>query len=210
MHRALQGSRCSQHALHIPCNQVNLQVHQACGLQTAQRGVFHRVRNQVDADVAACGGGCFGFASFGFFGLGFVDHAVYRQAHAVDSDGAFKGQKPRQPRRNLNLQLPAFAHLGKTRDRAHAVHMAANDVPTQAVVGAQGFFQVHRAGLGQPTRMGQRLGRHVYRELVAVKVDGGGRHASAVDGNAVAQGHVGQITGRAGNAEAFAMGRRAA
>ncbi len=71
------GGAAAQHALDIARNQVDFQVHLRARLQVAQRGVFHRVRDQVDADLAA---------------IGQVSDPVHGQAHAVDGDRALVGQ----------------------------------------------------------------------------------------------------------------------
>jgi hypothetical protein len=89
-----------------------------------------------------------------------VCNAVDREADAIDRDRALVGQVARQVGGRQHAQLPALAHLGEVGDPAYAVHMARNQVATQAVVGAQGFFQVDGPGSARPGLV-QRLGRDV-------------------------------------------------
>ena len=81
------------------------------------------------------------------------------------------------------------------RDLADAVHMARDDVPTQAVVRAQGFFEVDGPGLVEPRRARQRFGRDVDGEAAGGGIDLRGRHARTIERDAVAQAHVIQIAG---------------
>ena len=93
--------------------------------------MLHGVGDEVDAEFAA---------------IGRVLHAIDRQAHAVDGDGAFVGHEFRQLARRQHPQKPAFTHGRQLPHLSDAVHMAGDDVTAQPVLGAQGFFQVHRAG----------------------------------------------------------------
>ena len=103
----------------------------------------HGVGYQVDVDFAA---------------LGRVGNAVHGQAHAVDGDRAFIGQVLAQSGRCQHAQVPALAHLRKVGDRADTVHMAGDQMPAQPVVGAQGFFQIDRAGGVHTSGFVQRFG----------------------------------------------------
>lgn len=109
------------------------------------------------------------------------------QAYAVDGDGAFVGQVLGQSGGRHDAQQPALTDLLKAADMSHAIHMARDDVPTQSVVGAQGFFQIDGAGLVQAAGFVERLGRDVDGEVQAARGQGGDGHARAVEGDAVAQ-----------------------
>ena len=78
-------------------------------------------------------------------------------------------------------------------------------MPAQAVVGTQGFFQVDFAQAVQATGFVQRLGRDVNAKAVVLGLQVGDGHASAVDGDAVAQAHIGQIAIGHGQAQALAV-----
>jgi hypothetical protein len=80
-----------------------------------------------------------------------------------------------------------------------------DDVAAQAVVGAQGFFEVDGAGFGQAGGFGQRFGGDVDGEAVEGKVQRRGRHAGAVERDAVAQAHVIKVTRRRLDGEALAV-----
>ena len=99
----------AEHAFYIPRDGVDFEVDPAAGVQVAECGVLDCVRDQVDADVAA---------------IGLVVHLVDRKAHAIDGDGAFVGQVFGQTVWRQDAQLPAFAHLGKVADVAHAIDVA--------------------------------------------------------------------------------------
>ena len=146
---------------------------------------------QVDADLAA---------------LRLVLDAVDRQAGAVDGDGAFVGQVLGQGHRGQHAQLPAFTHLLKIRDLAHAIDMAGHDMAAQAVMGTQGFFKIDGTQRGQTGGFVERFGRHIDGELLLGQVQGGGGHTSAIERNAVAQAHIVQVMRRTGDGQALAMG----
>ena len=97
------------------------------------------------------------------------------------------------------------AALKPGEDAEQWTHMPGDDVAAQAVVGAQGFFQVDAALLVQAAGAGQRLGRDVNRELVAGNVQGGDGHASAIERDAVPQSDVVEVPGRRLQGEALAM-----
>ena len=105
------------------------------------------MRDQVDADGAA---------------RSLVLHAVDSQADTVHGDGAFVGQKFGHAGGRQNMQCPALADLRKVGHLANAVHMAGDEVATQAVLRAQRLFQVHgTAGAfaaGQPGGFVERFG----------------------------------------------------
>ena len=146
-----------QHALNVARHGVHFQVDTVACQQVAQRGVVHRVRDEVDAELAP------GRA---------VSHAVDRQAHAIDGDGPLVGQETAQLGGGQHTQLPAFAHAAKVADGAHTVHMARHDVPAQAVGRAQRFFQVDPAAfLGQPAGTRQRLGRYGNVKLIGCGIN---------------------------------------
>ena len=127
-----------EHALDIAGDQVDLEVDAAAGGEAAAASVFcDGVRDQVDADLAA---------------VGAVVDAVDREAHAVDRDRALVGEESRQRAGRRDAQLPAFADRREVGDRADAVDVAADDVAAEPVVGAQGLFEVDRAGLGRGRR----------------------------------------------------------
>ena len=124
MHASRLGG---EHALDVAGDQVDLQVDAAAGLEPAQRGVLHGVRNQVDADFGA---------------VLHVGDAVDREADAVDGDRALVGQVLAQRAGRQHAQFPAFADRREPGDGADAVDVARDDVAAQPVVGAQGLFQV--------------------------------------------------------------------
>ena len=146
-----------------------------------QRGVLHRVRNQVDADFAA---------------LRLVGHGIDRQAHAVHGDRALVRQVLGQLARRQDAQLKALAHRREVRHATHAVDVARDDVAAQPVVRAQGFFQIHRPHAIQPGGARQRFGRNIDGKAPGRRVDLRRCHAGAVERDAVAESHVLQIAGR--------------
>ena len=130
--------------------------------------------DQVDADFAA---------------VSAIEDAVDGQTDAIDGDGALVGQVFGQGVWCLNAQLPAFPYLGEVRDMSESIHVAGDQMAAQAVVGAQGFFQVDRAQTIQAGGLVQRLGRYIHGEMGCRTqgVHAGNGHARAVDGNAVTQ-----------------------
>ena len=61
-------------------------------LQVLQRRDLHRVRDQINTDLASA--------------PGIVLHAVYRQAYAVNGNRPFVCQVFRQVRGHINAQVP--------------------------------------------------------------------------------------------------------
>lgn len=137
---------------------------------------------------------------------GQIRHAVHRQAHTIDRDGAFVGKVLGQTRGRHHPQLPAFTYLGKVADAADAIHMTGHDVPAQAIVGPQRFLEVNGAKSVQAGCFIEGLRRNVDREFLRGHIKGGDRHASAIERNAVAQAHIVQIARRGLNGEALAVG----
>ena len=90
-------------------------------------------------------------------------------------------------------------------DVANAVHMTRHDVPAKAVVGTQCFFQVEGAFPVQAAGFVERFGRNVDGELTALRAEGGDGHASAVEGDAVAQAHIVKVPGGGLDGEALAV-----
>ena len=152
--------------------------------------------NQVDADLAAAD-----VVNV----ISQVGDPVYCQAHAIDGDGAFVGQVFAQLARRAYAQFPTFAYFGEMCDAANAIDMAGNDVTTQAVMGAKGFFKVDDAGFSQAAGFCQGFGRNIDGKSVVGDVQRHGRHAGAVECNAVTQTHVVEVTRRRFNGEALAM-----
>src|SRR5574343_672371 len=149
--------------------------------------------NEVDAHLAA---------------LGQIRNAVDGQARAVDCDGAFGRQEACPGLRGQHTQLPALTYLREVGHLADTVHMARHQMPAQAVIGAQGFFQVDGATLIQPGRLVQRLGGNVHGEGVACRVHASHCHAGAVEGDAIAQTHIVQVASGWDHAQPLAVGGR--
>jgi hypothetical protein len=140
----------AQHALDVAGDQVDLQVDPGAGFQCVQRGVLHRVRDEVDAQLGA-------FRP--------VRHAVDGEAHAVDGDRSLVGQVLAQRLGCEDAQVPAFADRLHFQHEADAVDVARNDVPAEAVVGAQRFFEVDRSRVGEARRACEGLGGDVDAEV---------------------------------------------
>ena len=147
--------------------------------------------NQVDADLAT---------------VRQVPDLVDGQADAIDRDRALESHEAAQRRRRQHLQFPAFADLGKSLHGADTVDMAGHDMAAEPIMGTQRFLEIDRSALGQTGGLVQRLGRHVDLETVRCQVDTGGGHACAVDGDAVADTDVVEISVRANDGQALAMG----
>ena len=105
------------------------------------------MRNDVDADFAA------DVATI--FCIWQVNHAIDSQAGTVHRNRAFVSQVFAEGARRRNTQFPAFAHFRKIRHLTNAVNMTGDDVPAQAVMRAQRFFQIDYASFGKATGLGQ-------------------------------------------------------
>ena len=101
--------------------------------------------------------------------------------------------------------LHFYYHGFHALNAAHAVHMARDDVAAQAVVGAQGFFEVDGSGFAQTCGLVQRFRRDVDGETPFGRGQRGDRHAGAVEGDAVAQADIVQVAGGRGEGEPLAV-----
>src|SRR5450830_272437 len=168
-----------QHAFHVTGDQFDFQVHFRFDLQVLQGGHGDGVGNQVDRETATVHG-----ASTQVF------HAVDGQRHAVDDYGTFQGQVFRQVLLGFDHQFPRFTDGFELAHDAQAINVARNQVTTEALGQGQRFFQVDFGGSVQA---------HGAIEAFARDIDGKVgvrffhyRHASAIDGDRIAQRHVGQ------------------
>ena len=116
-----------QQPLAIARDQVDFQVDLAAGVQAVQGGVFQGVRDQVDGEIGA------------------ID-LVGGQARAIDHDGAFAGNEPGNVFGGADFEQTVVADWVKAQDLADAIDMTGNQMATDHVVEAQGFFQVDRTG----------------------------------------------------------------
>src|SRR5262245_45453412 len=91
------------------------------------------------------------------------------------------------------------------RHAADAVDMAADEVAAEAIVGAQGLLEVHRARLGKTGGTCAALAGDVDREAALRGVEAGDRHAGAVERDAVAERDVVEIAGGRLDGETLAV-----
>ena len=97
----------------------------------------------------------------------------------------------------------SFIQPSKTLPPKSAKSISKNII--KQLVGTQGFFQVDFTHAVQAAGFVQWLGGNVDAKNMVVGLDIGDSHASAVDGDAVAQADIGQIACGHGQAQALAV-----
>ena len=160
--------------LQVPRHEIDLQVQARAGFERGQRGHRERVRNEVHVEARA------------------VD-AVDGQAHAVHGDRALGGDEARQLVGRFDFEEPAALRIvrdrGEPRHGSDAVDVAGHQVPSQPVGKAQRHLDVDVTHAVEAGRAAQRLRGHVEIQRGAVDLDD--REAAAVEGDAVADGDIG-------------------
>ena len=193
MRRAGSGSRhgAGQHALDVARDQVDLEVDPAAGDEGAERGVLQRVRNQVDAELAA---------------VREVLDAVDRQADAVDRDRALVGQEPRQAARRMDRAARVDS---PTRSRWTTRPMPSTwpvtRWPPSRSWARSAFSRLTGPSSPRAAVRVEALGRDVDVEALRCRVEPGHGHAGAVQRDAVARLHVVEVAGRRDDREALAV-----
>src|SRR5690606_6261140 len=89
--RRWASALCGEHAINIPCQCIDLQVHTSALAQMLQGGDFNGMRNKIDRNLAT---------------RFVVRNAIDRQTDAIHGDRAFIGHETRQTDWHLHAQLP--------------------------------------------------------------------------------------------------------
>src|SRR5574343_1451522 len=170
--RSLAGSGIpigAEQAFAVAGDQVDFEIDLGARVQAVERGVFQRVRDQVDREVGA------------------VD-SVGGQAGAIDHDRTLARYVFGDLARGSDFQQAVVADRVEAQHFADAVDMAGDQVAADHVGQFQRLFQVDRPGFGQADRAGQGFRRDVDAEGAAFLGDDG--QAEAVVGDRVAERNV--------------------
>src|SRR5574340_234423 len=110
----VMGSGGAHHALDIARDEVDFEIDRLARSEQAQGGDLHRVRNEVDGEVALL-------------------DAIHRQAYAIDRDRPLARDVFGQRRGGADHQLVALARRGEAQHFADAVHVAGHEVAAEPV-----------------------------------------------------------------------------
>src|ERR1019366_6618580 len=102
-----------EHPLDVAGDEIDLEVDLAADLHVAQARALHRVRDQVDAELAR---------------RLRIDDAVDGEGDAVDRNRALHGEKAGEIARRFDAQLPRLADALEMRNASDAVDVAADEM----------------------------------------------------------------------------------
>ena len=176
--------------MHVARHGVDLDVDGVAHVAFFEGGVLNGVGNDVDADLDTAWG---------------VDHLVDGEAHPIQGDGALVGEVTSELQWGQDLQGPTLPGGLKLHDAGGGVHVAGDQMPAQAVHGAQGFLQIDPSLLSQAVGFGQRFGRDLDVEMAGFFIQSCDGHARTIQGDAVAQTDIVQVATWGLQGEAFAV-----
>ena len=121
----------------IPGDLIDLEIHAHTNRKLSERRRALGVRDDVDAEARAL-------------------NRVDGEAHAIDRDGALRGQVTRETcgrRDRQSLRARLALHAG---DAGHAIDVSGHQVPAERIAGAQCRLEIHAGAGREVTERGER------------------------------------------------------